>query len=175
MKSNKSTKEVLDNSNLKLNIIDMFGNSVEMDSFKLATKTEMIKDGENEVKEIVAKASNFSNSNILVSNYYEPRSARDYDRIDARDYARRHAKNYNSNYTSYKDINRDCANFVSQCIFAGGVTTDSVWKPDSVAWINTGINVGMYGVTDYMEDYGYFFESYDKYKAFAGSIVCFKY
>lgn len=30
----------------------------------------------------------------------------------------------------------DCANFVSQCLFAGGLPQSSTWKPESVAWVN---------------------------------------
>lgn len=42
---------------------------------------------------------------------------------------------YNPNFTYYK--HNDCANFVSQCLNAGDVWHDSVWYPDSYAWINT--------------------------------------
>ena len=30
----------------------------------------------------------------------------------------------------------DCANFVSQCLFAGGLPQSSTWKLESVAWVN---------------------------------------
>ena len=50
-------------------------------------------------------------------------------------YADKYAKSYNPSYV--KHTNNDCANFVSQCIYAGGIPKDTVWKPESMAWINT--------------------------------------
>ena len=35
-------------------------------------------------------------------------------------YARKYCKNYNPNYPSYRNSGGDCANFVSQCLIAGG-------------------------------------------------------
>ena len=51
-------------------------------------------------------------------------------------YADKYCINYNSSYNSYKGRGGDCANFVSQCLFAGGFKQDSVWYKHSVAWIN---------------------------------------
>ena len=51
-------------------------------------------------------------------------------------YADKYCINYNSAYNSYKGKGGDCANFVSQCLFAGGFLQDSVWYKHSVAWIN---------------------------------------
>ena len=51
-------------------------------------------------------------------------------------YADKYCINYNSSYNSYKGRGGDCANFVSQCLFAGGFKQDSVWYRHSVAWIN---------------------------------------
>ena len=53
-------------------------------------------------------------------------------------YALTYAYNYNSNYTSYKGKGGDCANFVSQCLYNGGITKTSKWYPDSYQWINCG-------------------------------------
>lgn len=51
-------------------------------------------------------------------------------------YADKYCINYNSSYNSYKGRGGDCANFVSQCLYAGGFKQDSVWYRHSVAWIN---------------------------------------
>ena len=51
-------------------------------------------------------------------------------------YADKYCINYNSSYNSYKGRGGDCANFVSQCLYAGGFKQDSVWYKHSVAWIN---------------------------------------
>ena len=39
--------------------------------------------------------------------------------------------NRNPDYNSYS---ADCANFVSQCLYAGGLTTGSDWQPYNMAW-----------------------------------------
>ena len=51
-------------------------------------------------------------------------------------YADKYCINYNSSYNSYKGRGGDCANFVSQCLYAGGFKQDSDWYKHSVAWIN---------------------------------------
>lgn len=40
----------------------------------------------------------------------------------------------NPDYSKYEGA--DCANFVSQCLYAGGLSTDAQWYKDSYAWIN---------------------------------------
>lgn len=45
-----------------------------------------------------------------------------------------HKNFYNQDYEVHEG--RDCANFVSQCIYAGGLPTDSVWYPESWYWTN---------------------------------------
>lgn len=51
-------------------------------------------------------------------------------------YADKYCINYNPSYNSYKGRGGDCANFVSQCLYAGGFQQDSDWFKHSVAWIN---------------------------------------
>ena len=43
-----------------------------------------------------------------------------YDRNKAYAYAKKYAFNYNPNYADYNSLGGDCANFVSQCLIAGG-------------------------------------------------------
>ncbi|MDU4786842.1 MAG: amidase domain-containing protein, partial [Clostridiaceae bacterium] len=69
--------------------------------------------------------------------------------IAARDYAYKYWSSYNPAYTSYKGNGGDCANFVSQCIHAGGIPTDATWKADSVSWIRAS------AVPSYMVNKGY--------------------
>ena len=59
-----------------------------------------------------------------------------YDRSKALAYGDKYCINYNPAYNSYKGRGGDCANFVSQCLYAGGFPQDSVWYKHSVAWIN---------------------------------------
>ena len=45
-----------------------------------------------------------------------------YDRTKAYNYAKKHWNNYNlSKYANYNSVGGDCANFVSQCLIAGGL------------------------------------------------------
>ncbi|WP_217563408.1 amidase domain-containing protein, partial [Paenibacillus sp. GbtcB18] len=71
-----------------------------------------------------------------------------YDRIAARDYANKWTS-YTTNASGY-DTSKwnpkyakhtenggvDCANYVSQAIYAGGIPTDSPWKPESLSVVN---------------------------------------
>lgn len=43
---------------------------------------------------------------------------------------------YNPDYPNYIGQGGDCANFVSQCLYAGGFPTSSQWKSGSAAWIS---------------------------------------
>lgn len=49
-------------------------------------------------------------------------------------YADKYWKQYNRDYKEYRGV--DCANFVSQCLYAGGMPKTSDWFPQSVNWIN---------------------------------------
>ena len=90
-----------------------------------------------------------------------PSNATDYDRVAARDYARKYSCGTcttsphacrNTNYTFYNGA--DCANFVSQAIYAGGISQESRWKPGTITWINTGWSTEYYGLVEYMVDQG---------------------
>ncbi len=39
------------------------------------------------------------------------------------------------NTAQYETESADCANFVSQCLVAGGLGTNNTWKPKSTAWV----------------------------------------
>lgn len=135
-------------------------------------------------EEILEKDGKRDINNIIEYQKYSIRSSspENYDRIIARDYVRKwsdacgdcHCSDcdpsklvYNSYYANYH--NNDCANFVSQAIHEAGVPTDDKWRPGSRCWYNTGHSG--YGLIDYMVDEGLFFETNDRYKAFAGSII----
>jgi cell wall-associated NlpC family hydrolase len=64
-------------------------------------------------------------------------------------YAAKYWSSYNSAYPNYNPCGGDCANFVSQCLRAGGETTDGTWythkgsgctgsstRSGSTAWVN---------------------------------------
>ncbi|TVX98981.1 amidase domain-containing protein [Paenibacillus cremeus] len=63
---------------------------------------------------------------------------------------------WNPNYARYEN---DCANYVSQAIYAGGIPQDFTWRPGYTAWVNTGLNISG-GLTDYMvHSKGYFYKT----------------
>ena len=55
-----------------------------------------------------------------------------YDAAAAVRYARTYCSNYNTGYANYRDMGGDCANFVSQCMKAGGMNFGSC----SVTWLD---------------------------------------
>lgn len=50
-----------------------------------------------------------------------------YNPSAAVDYSNKYALNYNSSYSNYNSIGGDCANFVSQCLYAGGLNMTDGW------------------------------------------------
>lgn len=71
-----------------------------------------------------------------------------YQPAKAAAYADKYCKNYNRNYKEYRGV--DCANFVSQCLYAGGMPQTSDWYPQSVNWIN------VMGHIRHFKEYGIF-------------------
>lgn len=49
-------------------------------------------------------------------------------------YADRYWSNYNPAYPNCNSIGGDCCNFVSQCLYAGGIPIDSTWKSGTSSW-----------------------------------------
>ena len=63
-------------------------------------------------------------------------------------YADKWATSRNPEYRQYPGV--DCCNFVSQCLYAGGMPKNSAWYPASYAWINCS------GAIDNFKNYGSF-------------------
>lgn len=51
------------------------------------------------------------------------------------EYARKYALNYNLDYLTFDEIGGDCTNFISQCLYAGGLPKTNNWHPYSFPWI----------------------------------------
>lgn len=133
--------------NIQLNCIDSLGNIVSTDEYLLPTYETMYQAGVAESTAAIEKAGSMIEPMKNVDNWSN------YNRITARDYARRwwgpYVSNYNPAYNHYAYDGGDCANFVSQCVYAGGVPIHGGWSPDSVAWINAA------GLKNNMLQYGY--------------------
>lgn len=54
-------------------------------------------------------------------------SAAAYDVNKAVDYSDKYATSYNPSYSNYNSIGGDCANYVSQCLYAGGIPMTDGW------------------------------------------------
>lgn len=136
---------------------DSFGNEFSMNAFGPSSAEEMFAAGEKAIGNVSLKT--------MSSNVYHNPRAQEYNRLNARDYARTYALDYNDEWESFKGRGGDCANFVSQCFWWGGLSTDGVWDLYTYAW-NYAI-----GVHNYMRDNNICYETYDKYQAMAGSII----
>lgn len=77
--------------------------------------------GSNSVK--TAEAAGTYNGNVAASYGYIYTDSTGGDSTDS----------YNKNYPAY--YGHDCANFVSQCLVAGGLQTDGTWYVGSRAWV----------------------------------------
>lgn len=60
-----------------------------------------------------------------------------YNRNTATTYANKWASKPNPSYNNYisEAAGGDCTNFVSQCLYAGGMSKSTTWKPYTSAWI----------------------------------------
>ena len=63
----------------------------------------------------------------LLCNYRVTHAAVNYNASAAANYAKQYWSNYNPKYSNYNSIGGDCANFVSQCLLAGGFSMDNAW------------------------------------------------
>lgn len=124
--------------------LDEFDNDVNINEYELRSYDEIYHNGAEDAQAAVQSMMVSPTWVATKINNYNS-----YNRIAARDYAYKYWSSYNPAYTSYKGNGGDCANFVSQCIHAGGIPTDATWKADSVSWIRAS------AVPSYMVNKGY--------------------
>lgn len=150
---------------------------MNMLDFAPPSESELFNKGVEEIDSIL-KSTEVERSVEIAAAKTSPSSAKDYDRIKARGYARDYSCGNcttsphacrNTSYPFYNGV--DCANFVSQVIYAGGIKPESNWKSGTNTWVNTGYSSSICGLKDYMVDQGFFFASSNKNKAMAGSII----
>lgn len=131
---------------VQLFALDSMDNKVDISQFNIPAASEMFTEGYNGAKSMLASIQ-ASRTTSDISNWDR------YDRIAARNYAYRwwgpNDSDYNPDYSNWNGNGGDCANFVSQCIYTGGVPTDNEWKKDSTAWVSTST------LASYMTNNGY--------------------
>ena len=76
---------------------------------------------------------------------------------------------YNPEYPHYAGQGGDCANFVSQCLYAGGFPTSSQWKSRTGAWINCVSQI------KYFRSYGTYVANPTESDIRPGSLIYFNY
>lgn len=140
----KVSAPVAEPDNITLTGLDEFDNDVNINEYELRSYDEIYRNGAEDAQAAV-QSMMISPAWVAtkINNYNS------YNRIAARDYAYKYWSSYNPAYTSYKGNGGDCANFVSQCLHAGGISTDATWKADSVSWIRAS------AVPSYMMNKGY--------------------
>ena len=140
----KVSAPVAEPDNITLTGLDEFDNDVNINEYELRSYDEIYHNGAEDAQAAV-QSMMISPAWVAtkINNYNS------YNRIAARDYAYKYWSSYNPAYTSYKGNGGDCANFVSQCLHAGGIPTDATWKADSVSWIRAS------AVPSYMMNKGY--------------------
>ncbi|MDR1001543.1 MAG: amidase domain-containing protein [Clostridiales bacterium] len=108
-----------------------------------------------------------------------------YHRLTARTYAYTYWQNYNPAFPNQNPNGGDCANYVSQCINAGGIPMDNLWKSTlstwTVSWVNTGKNTqpNNAGLWRYMTNYlgtsgKQYFDEVLRSQAAAGGFILWK-
>ena len=140
----KVSAPVAEPDNITLTGLDEFDNDVNINEYELRSYDDIYRNGAEDAQAAVQSMMVSPTWVATKINNYNS-----YNRIAARDYAYKYWSSYNPAYTSYKGNGGDCANFVSQCIHAGGIPTDATWKADSVSWIRAS------AVPSYMMNKGY--------------------
>lgn len=84
----------------------------------------------------------------IIKPYYRNKENK-YDRHKAVAYARKYALNYNPEYKDFNNSGGDCTNYISQCLYAGGINQSRNWKPYSDNWIRVN------GLYNYLTRNGY--------------------
>lgn len=79
-------------------------------------------------------------------------STPNYNRTNAISYANRYATTHSPYFTDYGDA--DCTNYVSQCLLAGGLQTNSVWNIPGTLGVSTVAWATADGLKNYLKDYG---------------------
>ena len=156
----KVSAPVAEPDNITLTGLDEFDNDVNINEYELRSYDEIYHNGAEDAQAAV-QSMMISPAWVAtkINNYNS------YNRIAARDYAYKYWSSYNPAYTSYKGNGGDCANFVSQCIHAGGIPTDATWKADSNSWIRA------FELPSYMVNKGYATQT-SYINATAGSFAC---
>ena len=151
---------------------------LDISEFAPSSSEDLYLAGKNRIVEDVEKLQDPQNITPTRAKT-NPSSATDYNRITARDYVRQYSCGNcttsphacrNTNYYFFNGA--DCTNFVSQAIYAGGIQQESNWKqPNSSGSGHTSSWSVVNDLCNYMKNQGFFFQSTDKMKAFAGSII----
>lgn len=163
---------------ISINYLDGFSEEpLSMDMFQPQSETTLYATG-------VLDAQGLEDISAVVlpmSVTSAPSKPTDYNRVAARDYARRYVCSrtdcndscYNQAYVNQNPYGGDCANYVSQCIRAGGLKTEAgVWEPYRLAWNTVCFSGQSMGICEYMVSRGYFFDAgTNKTKAGAGAII----
>ena len=76
---------------------------------------------------------------------------------------------YNPDYPHYAGQGGDCANFVSQCLYAGGFPTSSQWESRAGAWINCVYHI------NYFRTYGIYVANPSESDIRPGSLIYYNY
>ena len=121
------------NNDVQIFALDSSDNKVDVSEYDVTSYDDMFNQGYRSVEAVTMESQAgvlSTDGNRLadpISNYD------DYDRIAARDYAYEwwgpNDSNYNPAYSNWNNDGGDCANFVSQCIKAGGANSSQTERP----------------------------------------------
>ncbi len=155
-------KAILNKNEFNLFIEDPFYNFIEIDkSIDIKNYEEIEKETYKMLIDIISDSnikipdvkSNYNPIlNVNYANIYTSNTSKKvWCSSDPNDWVYQDVNYYNPNYYAYC---ADCANYVSQSIYAGGITTDSTWRPYTYTWINCiGLNNYMWSNYCYLTYY----------------------
>ncbi len=160
----KVSFEELDNfENIKIQIAT-YHDKTSADLLKPPSFEKMLEEGYQYIRQgVKRKAKKIKYNNYKAICYADKYSSNPY-RTGINE------KRWNKKYKSYEN---DCANFVSQCLYEGGIKQTKRWFPESFYWIRTGSPkyANTSGVSNYMQKIQRFYKT--NYSGIsAGGFIC---
>lgn len=123
----------IDYYNLATSMSESKADRIDAMRFIISIYNKVDFDEQRILKSYIQSYAQYSNDIDLINFYNNinvtkrQKSVENYSSNAALNYAYQYWQNYNPIYPDLNDIGGDCANFVSQCLFAGGKQMDSDW------------------------------------------------
>ncbi|MHC1684869.1 MAG: amidase domain-containing protein [Clostridiaceae bacterium] len=139
--SSKDNKYLIDAMVFQEESPEVYENlATNKENYRSSNSSDYISDWKERLDDIDIMYRNFKLITTSHHNFTSAASVNDkdynrgYNPSAACAYAQKYALNYNPEYKDFSNSGGDCTNFISQCLYAGGLKKTNTWKPYTNAW-----------------------------------------